>query len=218
MNTSDWDIDATSGHLAHPSGLHAYIVAPPNDFGGVNCVGPFSSHKCKLKRREVCAHTADAIRAIENLDLYKGCFTYWGSIINKAPRTDNRVKILDREFDFLPKPCFRSDILLRSNEAHIDSASIAVEWTYSYCLTRIDHNMGSSFFFPPDQQRLTTIVGRVLSIADDLADLDPKIRPLMVKALGSLAVAVQQRLGTKRSKPLKKKLRLNLEENLLLAS
>lgn len=218
VNSSSWDIDTSSGHLAHSSGLHAYIAGPPTESGALRCVGPFSSFKNRMKRDDVYTLTAAAIREIEEIDIFKGCFTYWGSITNVRHQTGHTVKILNEKFKFIPNPCFRTDILLRSFSSHFDPADLSLEWTESECLTQIQHNMGSSFTFPLHEQRLTAVVGHVESVAEDLAVLDPRFSALMIKALGAVAVTVLNRFGASVSNPTLKRLKLNIRESLPLAS
>ena len=67
-----WDIDVESGHLAHPSGLHAYIVDDPAENKQfLRCVGPFSSHVDKLSASDVFRITAEAIAAVQSSDTLK---------------------------------------------------------------------------------------------------------------------------------------------------
>lgn len=214
MNSTDWDIDLDSGHLAHPSGLHAYIASPPAECGAIRCVGPFSSYKHHLDKKSVVKYTGDAIRAIEALEPFEGCFTYWGGIAAPESHSAQSVTILGQHFGFIPNPCFRTDLLLGSNQPAPTNCDLAREWTYDGDSPQIDHRLGYKFVFPPDDQHGSSIRGEVIALAEDTPDIQSELRSIIIRTLGSMAVAVLYELGHKFQFGARKKFKLRLQDDL----
>lgn len=212
MNLAAWDIDLASGHIAHPSGLHAYIATAPADSGAIRCIGPFSSHKDNLKKKEVMQYTADAIHAIEALEPFRDCFTYWGSIARPDSKSEGSVTILGERFGFIPNPCFRSDLLLNSRFSRATSLDLSREWTYDGIRPQISHRLGYEFSFPQHQERRFCINGQVMAVPDGNLDIQSELRSLVIKSLGGLAMAVLSELGHQFVHTGRRKLRLRLQD------
>ncbi len=192
---SSWDIDVGTGHMAHPSGLHAYFAHNlKEDSEYVQCIGPFSSHRHRLKAKDARNYIADVIGDIESMQEFRGKITYWGSLSRKLPSLPT-VSIMDHEFGLIPNPCLRSDILIAAQRTDNDPSLLSREWTY-FNGNKIEHKLGSRFSFPVSERNRLSIGGRVESIPDDILRLDPALRTVTLKTLGSLAVVVLSKLDS----------------------
>jgi hypothetical protein len=209
VRKTTWDIDLKSGHIAHPSGLHAYISeARSSDSGPVNCVGPFSSHKDRLRKHDVQRHIADAIEAIEALDEFQNRFTYWGSLGRKASNKSQSVTVMGHEYSLIPNPCFRTNVLMTTQRLSGKKSLILREWSLVDDLTTIEHRLGSRFTFPLDERGRMSIVGHVTNIPEDILSLETTFQRATLRMLGSLALAVLNEFGAEFSSVFLRRLKL----------
>ena len=214
MVPAAWDIDLETGHMAHPSGLHAYIVDTPElSSNAIQCIGPFSSHVRKLRKRDVLEYTADAILELEALECFSGMFTYWGSLGRRSEQLQNTVNVMEHEFGLIPNPSFRSNVLINSGRAKQAPSSLLLEWSHRDNLTGINHRLGTHFTFPLNGRNRIRICGKIDKVAEDLRSLEPSFRSTTVKLLGSLAVAVLTEFGADFSNSFLRRLELRAVED-----
>lgn len=209
-----WDIDLNTGHMAHPSGLHAYILNNECQRSDtILCIGPFSSHAHGLRHEEVFQYTADVITRLEALDRFDGRFTYWGSLSSNIDSSLSYVEVMGHEYGLIPNPSFRSSVLISSGRTSTDPTLLLREWQPRDNLTGIDHRLGARFTFPLKDRKRYRVKGQVDKLPEDILSLAPVLRSVTIKVLGSLALGVLSQFGADFSRSKFRTLELNSVEN-----
>ena len=151
MNTTieNWNLDLASGHIAHPSGLYAYVEKAADQTGALRCVGPFSSHMDNLSKKDFFEHTSKAIEAVEETFSTQGAYSLWGTYTKLEDLPKSRIEILGEPYSFIPNPSFRSSSLFESRSADALEKLIPKEWNFRKNSNVLEHRSGIRFEFTP---------------------------------------------------------------------
>jgi len=144
-----WDLDIETGHLAHESGLYAYVDSNPTPTGALRCVGPFSAHTTHIRLQKMRRITAEAIRILEGLPGYENVYTLWGSHARRTDAERQMIRIMNKDFQFVPNPSFRTSLILSPRD-NLAKEQLTREWEPSLSATSIKHKLGLSFSFNTD--------------------------------------------------------------------
>ena len=194
-----WTLDKRTGHLAHPSGLYAYVSDTLTPGGGILCVGPFSSYTDRLKRDDVTSHCASAITTIE-ADLRASSYTIWGSyrkqdLNHPEERQGPSVDILGDRFDFIPNLSFRTSTLLSMPPETSSREHLQKEWNWATRSPEVSHKIGLNFKFVRDRFSKLKCIVSIEPSAADIEVLRLEIRSLLIRSLSSAAYCVLATVG-----------------------
>ena len=182
-----WDLDLETGHLAHKSGLYAYIDRSPTPRGALRCVGPFSTYTTNIRLHTMRRITAEAIRALEGLPGYEDVYTLWGSHARRTEAEGHLIRIMDQDFQFVPNPSFRSNLILCLRD-NLTEEQLTREWESKLSSKTIKHKIGLSFRFDIRGGKLRCAVNGADKL-DEYA-ICTNLFDVSIKALSSTAFCV----------------------------